>query len=122
MTPEQIEAQRPAFEAWAMANLPGYTLVREWRGGKGRYYDRLAEWAFQGWLAAKADQIEVTEERNRIADALDHEASVCPCAEDAVVIRDCAKLVRADFSYEQAEANEAAALNSPSPQGTEAGK
>lgn len=45
----------------------------------------------------------VTAERDRIAEALDYEASVTPCAEDAVVVRDCARLVRADFSYEEAE-------------------
>jgi len=42
-------------------------------------------------------------ERERIAIALDSEADVIPCEEDASVVRSCAKLVRADFSYEDAE-------------------
>jgi hypothetical protein len=42
-------------------------------------------------------------ERARIADALDHEAEVTPCDEDAKVVRDCAQLVRANFSYRAAE-------------------
>ncbi|BCH33199.1 hypothetical protein MesoLjLc_51290 [Mesorhizobium sp. L-8-10] len=42
-------------------------------------------------------------ERERIAQALDDEADTTPCMEDAKVVRDCARLVRADFSYEEAE-------------------
>ena len=42
-------------------------------------------------------------ERERIAVAIDDEADLCPCAEDAVVLRDTARLVRADFSCEEAE-------------------
>ncbi|WP_375590168.1 hypothetical protein ABWH89_04885 [Hoeflea alexandrii] len=43
------------------------------------------------------------DEREKIASDLDYEASITPCAEDAVVVRDCARLVRANFSYEEAE-------------------
>lgn len=42
-------------------------------------------------------------ERERIAAALDEEADVIPCAEDAMVTRSNARLVRADFSYEDAD-------------------
>lgn len=51
-----------------------------------------------------------TEERERIAKALEDEADLTPCEEDAKVVRGCAALVRADFSYDEAErlANEAA--------------
>ena len=38
-------------------------------------------------------------ERDRIARALEHEASITPCDEDAHVIRSDAALVRAGFSY-----------------------
>lgn len=100
MTPSQIEQYRPGFEAWWRRRFPCRSMG----------CDRTVA-AFEAWIASKADRQVVTEERNRIADALDFEASVCPCEEDAAVIRSCANLVRADFSYEQAEANEAAALN-----------
>ncbi|TPW26839.1 hypothetical protein [Pararhizobium mangrovi] len=51
--------------------------------------------------AARQDiRREVIEE---VANSLDHEADVTPCAEDAVVVRDCARLVRAGFSYDEAE-------------------
>lgn len=43
------------------------------------------------------------DERARIAAALDDEAEATPCREDAMVVRDCARLVRARFSYDQAE-------------------
>ncbi len=46
---------------------------------------------------------EVAAERERIAAAIDGEAEVCPCHEDAQVLRDTALLVRANFSYEDAE-------------------
>lgn len=42
-------------------------------------------------------------ERERIADALEAEADSIACIEDAMVTRSTAKLVRADFSYEEAE-------------------
>lgn len=42
-------------------------------------------------------------ERERIANALEEEADTTPCSEDAVVVRDCARLVRANFSYGEAE-------------------
>lgn len=42
-------------------------------------------------------------ERDRIADRLDEEADMTPCVEDAVVTRGNADLVRANFSYDDAE-------------------
>ena len=43
-------------------------------------------------------------ERDRIIAALNDEADLCPCAEDSVVIRDCARLVEVNFSYDEAAA------------------
>ena len=43
------------------------------------------------------------DERERIARALDDEANVIPCQEDAMVTRTCARLVRANFSCDEAE-------------------
>lgn len=43
-------------------------------------------------------------ERERIASALDAEADTTPCPEDAAVVRGCARLIRADFSYDAADA------------------
>lgn len=43
------------------------------------------------------------DEREKIATALDVEADTTPCSEDAVVVRDCARLIRARFNYEEAE-------------------
>lgn len=45
----------------------------------------------------------ISDERNRIADHIEDEAGMTPCPEDAGVLRDCAWLVRADFSYDEAE-------------------
>ncbi len=45
----------------------------------------------------------VLAERERIAQALEEEARTTPCHEDAVVVLDCARLVRANFSYDEAE-------------------
>ena len=42
-------------------------------------------------------------ERERIAVALEAEADLLPCAEDAAVTRSNAALIRADFSYEDAD-------------------
>lgn len=42
-------------------------------------------------------------ERERIALCLEDEADLTLCAEDAMVTRSNARLVRADFSYEDAE-------------------
>ncbi len=50
----------------------------------------------------------VLAERERIASALDAEAETTPDPEDAKVVRDCALLVRADFSYDGAESLAAA--------------
>lgn len=44
------------------------------------------------------------EERLTIIAGVDYEASVCPCEEDAVVMRDIARLIAADFSYDDADA------------------
>ena len=43
------------------------------------------------------------DEREKIAKALDEEADLIPCDEDAMVMRSCARLIRADFSYDEAE-------------------
>lgn len=43
------------------------------------------------------------DERERIARALEDEADVIPCQEDAAVTRSCARLIRADFSHDGAE-------------------
>ena len=51
-------------------------------------------------------------ERLRIATELDHEASVTPCAEDATVARNLAALVRANFSYDEADRQSAALAQS----------
>jgi hypothetical protein len=48
-------------------------------------------------------------ERERIANCLEGEADLSPCKEDAAVLRSTAFLVRADFSYEEAERLETAA-------------
>ncbi len=45
----------------------------------------------------------VSAERERIATCLEEEADLIPCAEDAEVTRGNALLVRADFSYEEAD-------------------
>ena len=44
-------------------------------------------------------------ERDRIAISLEQEAEMTPCAEDASVVRGCARLIRADFSYDDADAD-----------------
>jgi hypothetical protein len=49
-------------------------------------------------------------ERERIAAALEQEADLTLCDEDAKVVRGCAWLVRANFSYGEADRLEAAAL------------
>ncbi|SCM79906.1 hypothetical protein KL86PLE_90701 [uncultured Pleomorphomonas sp.] len=46
---------------------------------------------------------EIAAERERIAACLDEEAGLIPCTEDAMVTRSDARLVRADFSYEEAD-------------------
>lgn len=57
-------------------------------------------------LRARLETVEA-ETRERIAAALDEEADLIPCAEDAMVTRSNARLVRANFSYEDAERLEA---------------
>lgn len=53
----------------------------------------------------------VAAERARIANRLAEEAELSPCADDGSVYRSAAWLVRADFSYEEAERLETAAEN-----------
>lgn len=53
-------------------------------------------------------------ERERIAKALDAEADGLPCEEDAKVMRGAARLVRANFTFNEAE--EALSHNHPSPE------
>ena len=72
---------------WRECGLPEYFL------GNGGTNHKLVK------FAAKIKAIE----KDRIASAIDYEASVTPCHEDAVVVRDTAMLVRADFSYDEAE-------------------
>lgn len=72
---------------WRESGLPEYFL------GNGATNHNLVKFAAN--IAAA--------EKERIASAIDHEASVTSCHEDAVVVRDTARLVRADFSYEDAE-------------------
>ena len=45
----------------------------------------------------------VKAERDRIVEGLRYEAEVLPCEEDAAVIKGCADLICAGFSYEDAE-------------------
>jgi hypothetical protein len=52
MTPEQIEAARPAFEAFASTLDLGVS-----RAGLGFYSDYSTYYAWAGWLAAKADAV-----------------------------------------------------------------
>lgn len=52
---------------------------------------------------ARAIDNAIIAERERIADLLEDEADTTPCLEDAMVTRSNAHLIRADFSYEEAE-------------------
>lgn len=54
-------------------------------------------------------------ERERIAKGLEAEAENSPCAEDASVHRGAAWLVRADFSYEEADRLQTAAEQTVQP-------
>ncbi|NSY48484.1 hypothetical protein G6M01_08170 [Agrobacterium tumefaciens] len=45
----------------------------------------------------------VRTERNRIIEKLEEEADLLPCGEDAMVTRSNARLIKADFDYEEAE-------------------
>ena len=62
----------------------------------------FTEYEFARALAAERERATLAE-RERISKALDDEADVIPCAEDAMVTRGNALLVRADFSYEEAD-------------------
>ena len=55
------------------------------------------------WSTEQCMARAVLAERERIAQAMEYEASVTPCSEDAMVTRSNATLVRANFSYEDAE-------------------
>jgi hypothetical protein len=79
---------------------------------RGRFYsdtgDRLAgDILAAGYVTPEAHAAAIREavdaERARIIQGLKDEADVLPCAEDAAVIQSCAELVRADFSYDEAE-------------------
>jgi Lar family restriction alleviation protein len=63
--------------------------------------------ALSAWNARATAQSEVDaaakRERERIIAALFQEAENTPCDEDAKVVRDCAELIRSDFSYEAVE-------------------
>jgi hypothetical protein len=52
---------------------------------------------------AKAEGEARAKERERIARAIEDEAETTPCEEDAAVIAGLATLVRADFSYDEAD-------------------
>lgn len=62
-------------------------------------------------VAAENERLRVAlaQERGRIANRLEEEAGLSPCKEDGSVYRSAAWLVRADFSYEEAERLEVAA-------------
>ena len=55
------------------------------------------------WSTEQCMARAILAERERIASELDHEASVTPCEEDKMVTLSNAALVRANFSYEDAE-------------------
>jgi hypothetical protein len=78
--------------------------LQEYHGAAHCYVEiseRLIEGGTPDPVRDAADDI--LKERERIAKALDDEADCTGCDEDAVVVRDCARLVRADFSYDEAE-------------------
>lgn len=54
-------------------------------------------------LIACVAKVDIDGEKHRIANALEDEADLTPCSEDAMVTRSNARLVRADFSYDEAE-------------------
>lgn len=64
----------------------------------------------------------VAAERERIANRLEEESDLAPCKEDGAVYRSAAWLVRADFSYEEAERLEIAAESAVSQQRTQSEK
>ena len=60
-------------------------------------------------LLVSSFQAAINDERDRIVGGLFDEAANSPCREDASVLRSAAFLVRADFSYDEAERLEVAA-------------
>jgi hypothetical protein len=68
-------------------------------------FNDIKEWAASIEIIASELDIsdQILAERERIAAALNDEADLIPCAEDAEVTRSNARLVRADFSYEEAD-------------------
>jgi hypothetical protein len=101
---ERLRPQCPHCGAFR----PGYLddgIVTSFPAPEPSIADRQQAEALRG-PGAPPQQAGVTE-AERIAVALDYEASVCPCAEDAKVIASCATLVRANFSYDEAERIEA---------------
>lgn len=81
----------------------------------------IAAWNRRASQAAPAPSDGLREaveaERERIAVALETEADILPCAEDAAVTRSNAALIRADFSYE--DADRAALTSAPAQEGGE---
>lgn len=75
----------------------GEKIVQELHGLRG----------YDAWAERLAKEIAV--ERERIANRLEEESALSPCKEDGSVYRSAAWLVRADFSYEEAERLEVAA-------------
>tara|TARA_R100000365_G_scaffold3696_1_gene13714 strand:- start:19965 stop:20273 length:309 start_codon:yes stop_codon:yes gene_type:complete len=68
-------------------------------------WDKATEWMDASYLNGGREVVAraILAERYRIADRLDEEAEVTPCFEDAVITRSNADLVRANFSYDDAE-------------------
>lgn len=81
--------------------------------------DRIAHRRASQAAPAPSDGLReaVEAERERIAVALEAEADLLPCAEDAAVTRSNAALIRADFSYE--DADRAALTPAPAQEGDE---
>ena len=89
-------------------------LLEAYASGKWKSYERdniamarelLAHRRTSQSAPAPSDALReaVEAERERIAVALEAEADLLPCAEDAAVTRSNAALIRADFSYEDAD-------------------
>src|SRR5262249_12242891 len=57
MTPEFIEAERPAFEACERSRNPRVDLGM----GNGKYWNSVIENRFRGWLAGRSWPVTVTE-------------------------------------------------------------
>lgn len=98
---EQLERENANFRTWGIIevairnpNVAEYMAHWEARTQKAEAENEA--------LRTKLETVEA-ETRERIAAALDEEVDLIPCAEDAMVTRSNARLVRANFSYEDAE-------------------